>query len=315
MSGAPALSSTKKMGKHQHKSGSREKASSSIMMQDVEEDSILPTKSAAKVSSSVIEPFCMICLNDHCSHVSMGVCNHTICSLCALRLRYKSKDYNCPVCKTPLEVMVTFDIQEPHMRGMKFVDFGLSNLADLNDIFNGAPTSGSQVDLENKMIYYHCKQHFIDMMNKKSLHCPFLECAQVKVHMPNYKTLLQHLNSVHKLTMCSLCLENRPLFIDEHQVMTKTQLSAHMSGGKQEGLIAEQDNAFANGHPKCEFCNINVFDKNALYNHLQKEHTTCPLCDQSMMFRYYKDIGSLREHHRNDHYMCHVCDKSEEMVS
>ena len=38
---------------------------------------------------------CLICAEENVKFIAFGKCNHHICSLCAFRMRYKSRDFLC----------------------------------------------------------------------------------------------------------------------------------------------------------------------------------------------------------------------------
>lgn len=258
--------------------------------------------------------FCTIC-SDEVAFLAVGTCNHPICSLCSLRLRFKNKNDDCAICKAKLSVVVVYDCRT-RPGEVRFSDLGDPDTAE--DIFDGPPMPGTQIDSSNRMVYLDCRDHFVSLTSFKRLVCPCVE-SNCSYEAASHSSLIQHLNSAHNgLTMCSLCLENRPLFLHEHELMTKKELQAHMAGQEKSAdssyfLHNSHANKFTTGHPKCEFCKVHVFDQLALYNHLQQRHFTCHLCDETMMFRYYQDLSCLRDHHRRHHFMCQLCDEDESM--
>jgi hypothetical protein len=70
---------------------------------------------------------CAICAAEDVEYVSFGKCNHHVCSLCSLRLRFKCRDFACSICKQDLDVMVVCAIsssssskeQEQQKKGAK----------------------------------------------------------------------------------------------------------------------------------------------------------------------------------------------------
>jgi hypothetical protein len=51
---------------------------------------------------------CLICSDDKAMFMSVGECNHHICSICSLRLRYKSNSKYCTVCKQHLDYVIVY---------------------------------------------------------------------------------------------------------------------------------------------------------------------------------------------------------------
>lgn len=257
--------------------------------------------------------FCTIC-SDEVTFMAVGACNHPVCSVCSLRLRFKSKNDDCAICKAKLPVVVVYDCRQ-YPEDVRFTDLGITDTAD--DLFDGPPLPGTQVDASNRMLFLNCKEHYITLTSFKRINCPCVE-VNCTYEAPSYTALIQHLNNAHGgVTMCSLCLDNRPLFMHEHELMTKKELQYHMAGSASHPECAffrdGNPHKFTSGHPRCEFCKTALFDQLALYNHLQQKHFTCHLCDESMMFRYYQDLGCLRDHHKRHHFMCQLCDEDPSM--
>ena len=68
--------------------------------------------------------------------------------------------------------------------------------------------------------YLDCPGHAKDMENIRSMRCPVKGCDQP---FPTEKKLFSHLNTVHKLNICTLCHEHRPLFLYEHTLYQSTR--------------------------------------------------------------------------------------------
>ncbi len=201
-----------------------------------------------------------------------------------------------------------------------------------------------------------CKDHFKDIQRLRSLSCPVRGCkysnlhgsssgsgngeAEKAYHEKSYarfssnSQLLKHMKECHgnEATLCTLCLEHRPLFVSEQCVFTPQQLAAHMmlgsssssrtsassakkmtsshstaggaddTGGSNAAVTAVAAGAAAVRHRRCEFCASYFFDAAALYQHMQREHFTCHLCPAHLMFRYYDTFVSLQSHFRQDHF-------------
>eukprot|EP01033_Poteriospumella_lacustris_P006149 gene6149-4414_t len=275
-------------------------------------------KTAATPATAVPAPvgtgvFCTIC-SDEVTFMAVGACNHPVCSVCSLRLRFKSKNDDCAICKAKLPVVVVYDCRQ-YPEDIRFMELGVTDSAE--DLFDGPPLPGTQVDASNRMVFLNCKEHYVTLTSFKRINCPCVE-VHCTYEAPSHSALLHHLNNAHGgVTMCSLCLDNRPLFMHEHELMTKKELQYHMAGSANhpESAFFRDGNPhkFTSGHPRCEFCKTHLFDQLALYNHLQQKHFTCHLCDESMMFRYYQDLGCLRDHHKRHHFMCQLCDEDPSM--
>ena len=54
---------------------------------------------------AVVQFSCLICADDKVKFVAFGKCDHHICSLCAFRMRFKSREFFCAICKTEMETM------------------------------------------------------------------------------------------------------------------------------------------------------------------------------------------------------------------
>jgi hypothetical protein len=67
---------------------------------------------------------------------------------------------------------------------------------------------------------------------------------------------------------------------------TKKALQDHYARGD-----ADQQ---TKGHPLCEFCNQNFYSSDQLYEHLERQHETCHLCEKDgIRFQYFKDYNYL----------------------
>lgn len=202
-------------------------------------------------------------------------CGHTgVCSICFLRLRSVLRDFNCPQCKQNCEsVICSID------KNAKYSDFETW----------GDQLPGFICDHTSRM--YFPQEHHKQKIEKlrKSL-CPV--CGVVK---RDSKTLRLHM-AEHKLQMCALCIEFKHSFPSEQSIYTQVEYEAHIRVGDKDG---------SEGHPNCEFCKRRYYDKNALFQHLQKDHYSCHICDQNgIQFKYYNDYPSLEDHFRSAHIIC-----------
>lgn len=195
-----------------------------------------------------VENTCIICTNP-LRFCAIGQCDHEICSLCALRLRIKNKDKGCAICKQELPYMVVYDMASEGRKS--FASF---------DVHEDAPQPGIDVEHQSNLYFVNCSKHFSEMCDKRSIICPVAGCTgrfAIEAH------LVHHLKSAHALYMCSLCLANRPLFIPEQQLYTKSQLNAHLNA--PPGSLSGAGGDKTAGHPMCRFCNERFYDSPALY--------------------------------------------------
>ena len=262
---------------------------------------------------------CTICAEENIPFLAVGPCNHPICSMCALRIRFKTKSFDCPICKSLMDVMVVF----PHARSAH--DYFSFSLPDDEWVYTCPPYPGTELLSVARMIFFDCRDHLKSFEKLISICCPLKDCGRM---FPSNRRLLDHLNHQHMgLTICNICLDHRQLFIPEHKVVTKSELKQHMNGTKdsvqsndpssslsiQSPRGAEAgDTYFTQGHPRCEFCRSHYFDSSALFSHMQSAHETCHLCPGRMMFRYYRNIASIQQHYRKNHIVCESCYEIEE---
>jgi len=99
--------------------------------------------------------------------------------------------------------------------------------------------------------------------------------------------------------MCDLCVENRKVFAQELEIFTKAELKQHEVDGDRDGGPFK-------GHPLCEFCNKRMFDDNALWAHLRRQHFTCHICENQRQIsnEFYANSSDLEAHFRNKHHLC-----------
>lgn len=236
--------------------------------------------------------FCIIC-SEKRSYFAVGACNHPVCSICSLRMRFKSNDTSCSICKQALDFVIVFNIQY----GQKLFDsFGI------DDVDSRMP--GMEVDHSTNMVYHQAKDHYKELLAMRSFKCPINTCNYI---VKSSNTLIKHFEKEHhSMRLCMLCLEHRPIFIQEQEIFpSENQLKKHY---KNWGLDGK-------GHPLCEFCNKSYFDSNHLYRHMNETHMTCHMCPTSMSQRYYKDSVSLNIHISNSHIICKHCERNGDLAA
>lgn len=110
--------------------------------------------------------------------------------------------------------------------------------------------------------------------------------------------LKNHLNYIHKLKLCDLCLTHNKLFPFEYSYYDNSALRKHMREGEPK--------TSHRGHPNCALCHNTFFNNDELILHMSREHFHCHLCGRhdSNMCVYFLDYDGLREHFKAKHYLC-----------
>ena len=136
-------------------------------------------------------------------------------------------------------------------------------------------------------------QYFTNFVSKLWLY----DCQVCGKKRKNLKELEAHLKTDHDLHICHSCAKHKQVFPSELKYYTQRDLDRHLrQGDPEEG---------GQGHPMCQFCKTRFYDKQALYEHLTKDHYSCHLCEKKGIFyQYYRDYASLETHFRNDHLLC-----------
>jgi quinol monooxygenase YgiN len=124
----------------------------------------------------------------------------------------------------------------------------------------------------------------------------------------NFSRLQEHVNKVHQLHYCDICVKNLKLFPWEFKMYTRQKLTAHRRSGDAE------DSSYK-GHPYCQFCNERYLDNDALHIHLRRQHFWCHFCEADGKQDFFSNIHSLRSHFKKDHYLCEEGDCYHEVLS
>lgn len=119
-----------------------------------------------------------------------------------------------------------------------------------------------------------------------------------KASFPDVFGLKNHLNYVHQLKLCDLCLTHNKLFPFEYSYYTSAALRKHMKEGEPK--------TSHRGHPSCVLCQNTFFNTDELIQHMSREHYHCHLCGRhdSNMRIYFLDYNSLRLHFKDKHFLC-----------
>jgi hypothetical protein len=156
-----------------------------------------------------------------------------------MRLRVKGKDYTCPLCKQEAEFGIVYSASSTCGELKQYFSFGFDS--------NNTNMPGIRNDEISRLLFVDCDDHYNDLVNIRSFLCPHSNCIvdgkQIS-RFRNEKELVTHINKIHKLTMCLLCLDKTSLFVSELKLMNEFQLKKHNK---------------SSGHPICQFCNIHVY--------------------------------------------------------
>ena len=92
-------------------------------------------------------------------------------------------------------------------------------IGDIDD-----PRPGVDIDPLSRLLYLRCNTHFIEHEVMRSNQCTVTKCKQ------RFRTegmLLNHMEEAHGKILCKLCVEHRPLFINEHQTFSNQKQLRH----------------------------------------------------------------------------------------
>ena len=220
------------------------------------------------------EEHCFIC-TEPIAWVAFGPCNHKVCHTCCLRLRalYKKKD--CAYCKTEMEQVVISSKTDK-----VFEDFKLNQMkkdVKLNIFFDSATSYNQAMEL----LRFTCPDPNCDVI-----------CGG------GWPDLKNHVKKAHKKIMCDVCTAFKKAFTHEHVLYDKDTLAIHNS-------VGDKDDPSFKGHPSCEFCQTLFYGIDELYDHCNKQHEQCFLCQRNgVRHQYYPDYTWLEKHFHQDHFPC-----------
>ncbi|CAG8754586.1 9180_t:CDS:2, partial [Dentiscutata erythropus] len=76
----------------------------------------------------------------------------------------------------------------------------------------------------------------------------------------------------------------------------KKHLDKHYIEGDETGFT---------GHPRCDFCCIDFYGDDELYEHCRNSHEQCHICLRAgIRHQYYINYNELEQHFRNGHFLC-----------
>jgi len=219
---------------------------------------------------------CIICCEE-IKVYGLGPCNHRdVCAMCSLRLRELYKDMGCCICKAPIkEIIYTSN------RGLNYEGFTLGKLIfdkSLGAYFDEAP-------------FYESVKRMWEFK------CPMCNAPT----FGRLQDLRHHIKHNHGLVYCDLCIGDRKVFLTEQPLFAPRDIPQHYL--EWDGGVAEQTRV--KGHPMCQFCRTSFYGNDQLYEHLQRNHFTCHICERDgILYQYYKDYTGLEKHFQSDHFLC-----------
>lgn len=198
---------------------------------------------------------CLLCTNK-IDYFAVGECNHSqVCSTCVYRMRFVLADYTCAICQQDIPNVVVSDTKQ------SFAEYNV-----------WGSTAGPDVIVHNKVQVYfkNCKVEEQRLLNLTKFTCRVHNCTE---KFDTGKLLEKHMQMVHKRQFCKLCFESQAFFIQEQPVYTNNQLKRH----NKENV--NPMNKITERHPQCKFCCRRYVNATKLYEHLEKEHFSCHLCE------------------------------------
>ncbi|KAG2388744.1 hypothetical protein C9374_000183 [Naegleria lovaniensis] len=223
---------------------------------------------------------CCICCEDAHMHSIFETCNHVdICHKCTLKLRVFNNDNRCSICKNPSDTVIF-----SRNANKSFADYNKDDL-----IYD-----------ETWKIYTDDYLLMNELTSLRRIECKLCkEQNGLVVSFENTQLLNHHMNEVHKLNYCSLCLKSRKVFLADQKLYTWNNLMKHLKLGE------EDENGRIEGHPLCKFCNIRFYSDDEIFDHMYKQHERCFICQKhGVQFEFYKDYKHLERHFDEKHFLC-----------
>uniref|UniRef100_A0A6G1SNU4 Zinc finger protein 598 n=1 Tax=Aceria tosichella TaxID=561515 RepID=A0A6G1SNU4_9ACAR len=228
---------------------------------------------------------------------ALGRCDHYVCYVCSARLRAICDQQDCPICREKLDCVI--------FCANKNRSF------EKHDIKSYIHDEKYKIYFENETI----KEAFVKLLKFECLECLKKDSSSTSTssskqaknlsdnftsakEFPDVLKLKSHLNFMHKLKLCDLCLQHNKLFPFEYSYYDNASLMEHMRKGEPK--------TSHRGHPCCSLCHHTFFNQEDLLQHMSREHFHCHLCGRhnTNMHIYFLDYHSLREHFKSKHFLC-----------
>ncbi|OAY82794.1 E3 ubiquitin-protein ligase hel2 [Ananas comosus] len=251
---------------------------------------------------------CAVCA-EALEWTAYGPCGHReVCSTCVVRLRFVLGDRRCCICKTECPCV--------------FVTRAMGDYTRVITDFSVFPANATEGQVGSYWFHEDSQAYFDDIDHYKMIRAMCrLSCsvcdksaeeqggegiAKRRNKFRSIEQLKGHLFHQHRLSMCSLCLEGRKVFICEQKLYTRSQLNRHINSGDSEVDGTESERGGFMGHPMCEFCKNPFYGDNELYMHMSTEHYTCHICQRQHpgQYDYYRNYDDLETHFRQGHFLC-----------
>lgn len=113
----------------------------------------------------------------------------------------------------------------------------------------------------------------------------------------NFIQLREHVQRVHQMFFCDLCVEHHQLFTKDRRTYTREDLATHRRKG-------DSNDKSHRGHPLCDYCDMRYLDRDELFKHLRKDHFFCHFCDIDGKQEFYTNYDELRQHFTRSHFLC-----------
>lgn len=260
-----------------------------------------------------MEECCAVCA-EPLEWLAYGPCGHReVCSTCTSRLRFILNDKNCCICKQECPCVVVTKALGDYTNTVG--DFSTlsaeANEGKVGDYWFHLDTQAYFDDEQHyKMIKAMCRLSCSACDNTCGAQEPGKELQKHDRQFKHIDQLRRHLFHAHKLSMCSLCLEGRKIFICEQKLYTRAQLERHVSRGDSEVDGNEIERGGFMGHPICDFCKKRSYGDNELYLHMSRDHYTCHICQRRHPehFEYYRNYNDLEAHFSQEHFLCENAD-------
>ena len=249
-----------------------------------------PRKTTEDLTTNFI---CCICM-EHNNFYSLGLCDHICtCLKCILKFRTFYNNLNCPICHLKSEIIFICPISESHC---------------FNDLKSKEKFFYKDDDFKLNGIYYTEISSREESLKIKNFNCPVEKCISNEKNFDNILKLKKHLENVHNLFYCEVCLNEGKKFLSEQKVFKKEDLLNHKKFGDIENEIPP--------HFQCKFCKyIWCFNTDSFYSHMEKNHFLCEICKKNSNENifFFSKIDVLIKHNELKHYCCPFKECKEEI--
>eukprot|EP01062_Namystynia_karyoxenos_P041025 TRINITY_DN2983_c2_g1_i1.p1 TRINITY_DN2983_c2_g1~~TRINITY_DN2983_c2_g1_i1.p1 ORF type:complete len:811 (+),score=230.46 TRINITY_DN2983_c2_g1_i1:114-2546(+) len=242
-------------------------------------------------------PDCVLCCED-APKLGTWLCGHSVCWLCALRLRLTPGAAPvCVLCQQPSPNVLISTAAEAA---------GAVRVLQSPERLQELPCPKGW---EGHGVAALSQELAAEVAGLLRPHCRLPGCGWESA-AGGLRELQRHLAQRHDgARLCPVCVQGRPqVFLREHTVYPDAgALREHES--MDASSSHDQQGCF--GHPVCRFCSSRQYDNEALYTHMLSAHEQCQICDRAegdaTRAVFYKDHNSLAEHCRKYHWCCEDC--------